>query len=174
MSSIQENPIRSNQGAPLLTLEPFEGPLDLLCHLIEKNKIDIYDIPIDRITDQYLAYLEKMKSIDMEIASEFLLMAATLLHIKSRLLLPQKKAMLNEDIDDPREELVLKLLAYRRCKTIAVDLKERHDIYVDCQYKPPESPVSLGIDSVVGKDPVHRDLFWEACKRLAKQNQIRF
>ena len=161
-------------AAPVLTLEPFQGPLDLLCHLIEKNRIDIYDIPIDRITDQYLDYLDKLQSIDMEIASEFLLMAATLLHIKSRMLLPQRRAMLNEDIDDPREELVLKLLAYRRCKTIASDLKSRHEMYSNCVYKPPESPGSMGIESVTGTTPVHRELFFQACRHLAKQNEVRF
>ncbi|MDD3502573.1 MAG: segregation/condensation protein A [Eubacteriales bacterium] len=161
-------------SAPVLTLEPFEGPLDLLCHLIEKNKIDIYDIPIDRITDQYLEYLEKMQAIDMEVTSEFLLMAATLLHIKSRMLLPNKRALLAEEGDDPREDLVLKLLAYRRCKTIASDLKDRYELYSGCISKPPESPSSLGIDTVTGNTPVHRDLFFAAIRHLAKQNEIRF
>lgn len=160
--------------APVLTLEPFQGPLDLLCHLIEKNRLDIYDIPIDKITDQYLEYLDKLQSIDMEIASDFLLMAATLLHIKSRMLLPQRRSMLSEDIDDPREELVLKLLAYRRCKTIASDLKSRYELYSGCVYKPPESPGSMGIESVTGTTPVHRELFFNACRHLAKQNEIRF
>ena len=76
---------------PQVRLRKFEGPLDLLFHLIEKNDIDIYDIPISEITDQYMDYLEKMSSLDMEVASEFLLMAATLVHIKSRMLLPDKR-----------------------------------------------------------------------------------
>jgi segregation and condensation protein A len=161
-------------GVPVLNLDLFEGPLDLLCHLIEKNRIDIYDIPIDRITDQYLAFLEQLQSIDMEIASEFILMAATLLHIKSRMMLPQKKSLLADDVDDPREELVLKLLAYRRCRAIADDLKTRYQIYADCLYKPPESPASVGAVSLPGRDIVRSDLFWEACRRLVRQNQIRF
>ena len=172
LQSSRENSIAS--GAPVLTLDPFEGPLDLLCHLIEKNRIDIYDIPIDRITDQYLAYLEQLQEIDMEIASEFILMAATLLHIKSRMMLPQKKAMLTDDVDDPREELVLKLLAYRRCRTIADDLKSRYQIYSDCLYKPPESPASVGAVSLPGRDIVRSDMFWEASRRLVRQNQIRY
>ncbi|MBR0326089.1 MAG: segregation/condensation protein A, partial [Selenomonadales bacterium] len=75
-----------------LKLEVFEGPLALLMHLIEKSQIDIYDIPIAEITEQYLAYLKQMEEVDLEIASEFLVMAATLLQIKSRMLLPKKKA----------------------------------------------------------------------------------
>jgi segregation and condensation protein A len=174
-SEYQQSEISAYGGsAPVLTLEPFEGPLDLLCHLIEKNKIDIYDIPIDRVTDQYLEYLEKMQAIDMEVTSEFLLMAATLLHIKSRMLLPNKRALLAEEGDDPREDLVLKLLAYRRCKTIASDLKDRYELYSGCISKPPESPSSLGIDTVTGNTPVHRDLFFAAIRHLAKQNEIRF
>lgn len=174
-SEYQQSEMSAHGGsAPVLTLEPFEGPLDLLCHLIEKNKIDIYDIPIDRVTDQYLEYLEKMQAIDMEVTSEFLLMAATLLHIKSRMLLPNKRALLAEEGDDPREDLVLKLLAYRRCKTIASDLKDRYELYSGCISKPPESPSSLGIDTVTGNTPVHRDLFFAAIRHLAKQNEIRF
>lgn len=174
-SEYQQSEISAYGGStPVLTLEPFEGPLDLLCHLIEKNKIDIYDIPIDRVTDQYLEYLEKMQAIDMEVTSEFLLMAATLLHIKSRMLLPNKRALLAEEGDDPREDLVLKLLAYRRCKTIASDLKDRYELYSGCISKPPESPSSLGIDTVTGNTPVHRDLFFAAIRHLAKQNEIRF
>ena len=78
-------------NACTIKIQNFEGPLDLLFHLIEKNKIDIYDIPIDEITDQYMDYLFKMQEMDLEIASEFLVMAATLLHIKSKLLLPNPK-----------------------------------------------------------------------------------
>ena len=94
---------------PALKIREFEGPLDLLFHLIEKNDIDIYDIPIAEITDQYMDYLEKMSSLDMEVASEFLLMAATLVHIKSRMLLPDYRRGETSDEEDPREELVVKL-----------------------------------------------------------------
>ena len=110
----------------------------------------------------------------MEVASEFVLMAATLLHIKSRMMLPQKRNMMMDDVDDPREELVLKLLAYKRCRAIAGDLKVRYDQFSECQTKPPESPGSLGIHQAPGCDPVHSDLFWESCRRLVRQNQIRF
>ncbi len=106
-----------------LKLENFEGPFDLLYHLIEKNEMDIYDIRISEITDQYLDYLLKMEQLDMDIASAFLVTASTLLHIKSRMLLPTVEDDEEEPID-PREELVLQLLEYRRCKASASMLKE--------------------------------------------------
>ena len=90
-------------------LEAFEGPLDLLLHLIEKNKIDIYDIPIVEITEQYLDYIKNMQSRDMNIMSEFLVMAATLLNIKSKMLLPQEEPEDTEEPVDPRQELVERL-----------------------------------------------------------------
>ena len=86
-------------------LQAFEGPLDLLLHLIDKNKINIYDIPIAEITDQYLEYINNMEIKDMDVMSEFLVMAATLINIKSRMLLPSTDNEIEEDID-PRQELV--------------------------------------------------------------------
>ena len=159
---------------PDLKISQFEGPLDLLCHLIEKNRIDIADIPIEQITDQYLDYLASLDTLDMELASDFLVMAATLLHIKSRLLLPHQSHAGLEETDDPREELVLRLLEYRRCKTLAGDLRDRHERYADCQYRLPDSPASLGIPQVTGQDPLNWDLFLQACRRLSHQNQSRF
>lgn len=103
-------------------LESFEGPLDLLLHLIEKNRIDIYDIPIALLTEQYMDYLAKFKEFNIEIASEFLVMAATLLQIKSKILLPDTKIeaeTANEEEIDPRQELVERLLEYRRYKEIS-------------------------------------------------------
>lgn len=108
----------------VIKIKDFEGPFDLLFYLIEKNKIDIYDIPIVEITDQYMDYLFAMKEMDLEIASEFLVMAATLLHIKSRMLLPERKDEAEDD-EDPREELILKLIEYKRVKDFAGILRER-------------------------------------------------
>lgn len=105
-------------------LEVFEGPLDLLLYLIRQEEIDIYDIPIARITQQYLEYLEFMKSLDIEIAGEFLVMAATLLKIKSRMLLPRHEE-LGEEAEDPRKDLVQQLLEYRKFKEIAERLGEK-------------------------------------------------
>lgn len=105
-----------------LKLTAFEGPLDLLMHLIEREKIDIYDIPIVSITEQYIAYLRSMSEFDMEIASEFLVMAATLLQIKSRMLLPKEAVAEDEEEADPRQQLVEMLVEYRRIKRAAVEL----------------------------------------------------
>ena len=107
-------------------LPVFEGPLDLLLYLIKKEEINICDIPIARITGQYLEYMEVMKLLDLEIAGEFILMAATLMHIKSKMLLPledKEEALLEEQID-PREELVKKLLEYKKFKEAAGELNQ--------------------------------------------------
>ena len=106
-------------------LEVFEGPLDLLLHLIEKNKVDIYDIPIVLITEQYLDYIKQMENEDMNIMSEFLLMAATLLDIKCKMLLPKEVDEEGEEVD-PREELVQKLLEYKMYKYMSFELKDMH------------------------------------------------
>ena len=115
-----------------LKLSAFEGPLDLLMHLIEKDKIDIYDIPIVSITEQYISYLRNLSEFDMEIASEFLVMAATLLQIKSRMLLPKAPVADEEEETDPRQQLVEMLVEYRRIKQLAASLllmKDEADRY---------------------------------------------
>ncbi len=104
-------------------LEAFEGPMDLLLHLIEKNKVDIYDIPIAEITDQYLDYIKDMDTEDMNFMSEFLVMAATLVDIKCRMLLPKEVNEEGEE-EDPRAELVEKLLEYKMYKYMAYELKD--------------------------------------------------
>lgn len=106
-------------------LQVFEGPLDLLLHLIDINKIDIYDIPISLITDQYLDYIHQMQSQDMDVMSEFLVMAAMLLKIKSKMLLPEEKKEEDADHEDPRAELVERLLEYKMYKYAAAELKDR-------------------------------------------------
>ena len=108
-----------------VTLEKFEGPLDLLLHLIEKNKINIYDIPIVEITEQYMDYIRQMQEQDMEIMSEFLVMAATLLNIKSKMLLPQEEPEDTEEPVDPRQELVERLLQYKMYKYASLELSDR-------------------------------------------------
>lgn len=118
-------------------IENFEGPFDLLFHLIEKNKIDIYDIPIAIITGQYLEYLDSMKEFDLEIASDFLVMAATLIHIKSKMLLPKQKEA-EEESEDPREDLVARLFEYKMYKEFAIDLKEREGLCNKSYYKLPD------------------------------------
>ncbi len=103
-------------------LEAFEGPLDLLLHLLDKNKVSIYDIPIVEITDQYLEYIDEMQRQDLNIMSEFLVMAATLLDIKARWLLPKEE---DEEEEDPRAELVEQLLEYKMYKYMSLELKDR-------------------------------------------------
>lgn len=105
-------------------LEVFEGPLDLLLHLIDKNKIDIYDIPIVEITEQYLDYIRQMQTEDMNVMSEFLVMAATLLDIKCRMLLPKEINEEGEE-EDPRAELVQRLLEYKMYKFMSFELRDK-------------------------------------------------
>lgn len=104
-------------------LQVFEGPLDLLLHLLDKNKVNIYDIPIVEITNQYMAYIQEMKRQDLNIMSEFLVMAATLIDIKSKMLLPKEET--EEEEEDPRAELVEKLLEYKMYKCMSYELKDR-------------------------------------------------
>lgn len=104
-------------------LEIFQGPLDLLLHLIRKNEVDIFDIPIATITDQYLEYLDMMKALNINVAGDFLVMASTLLHIKSRMLLPGLEE--GEEEEDPRVEITRPLLEYLRLKEMAGELLER-------------------------------------------------
>lgn len=111
-----------------IKLPLFEGPLDLLLHLIKDQKIDIYDIPIALITRQYLEYIEMMKELNLEIAGDFLVMAATLIHIKSRMLLPVEETVDTEEPEDPRLELVMKLIEYQSFKDAAFGLREREEI----------------------------------------------
>jgi len=106
-------------------LEVFEGPLDLLLHLIKKNEVQITDIPIATITDQYLAVLEDLPELNLDGAGEYLVMAATLTYIKSRMLLPPDPDEEGEDEEDPRAELVQQLLEYQRYREAAADLASR-------------------------------------------------
>jgi segregation and condensation protein A len=112
-------------------LEIFEGPLDLLLYLIRKNELDIYDIPIVSITQQYIDYLDLMKALNLEIAGEFLVMAATLMHIKSRSLLPQQEEENAEEGPDPLEELRRQLIEYQKFKDAAVLLRDKEILEKD-------------------------------------------
>ncbi len=127
---LQKSDTSLTEAAPFqykIQLDVFEGPLDLLLHLIKENQVDIYDIPVAKITDQYLQTIEVMETLNLEVAGEFLLMAATLAHIKSKLLLPpdENQEDPEEDGVDPREELVRRLLEYQKYKNVAQQLAER-------------------------------------------------
>jgi segregation and condensation protein A len=121
-----ENGWSSEEASPYrVRLGMFEGPLDLLLHLINKNELDIMNIPIALITEQYLEYLKLMKILNLDIAGEYLLMASTLLHIKSKMLLPTSSEAEEEEGEDPRTELVRRLLEYQKYKEAAVELERR-------------------------------------------------
>lgn len=123
-------------------LQVFEGPLDLLLHLIDKNKVNIYDIPIALITDQYMEYVRQMDRQDLNIVSEFLVMAATLLDIKAKMLLP-KEPEPEEEEEDPRAELVMKLLEYKKYKYMSYELKDRQVDACKFMYKEPTIPEEI-------------------------------
>jgi len=108
-----------------IKLEMFEGPLDLLLYLVKKDHLNIYDIPIAKVTEQYLQYIELMKLLDLNIAGEFLVMAATLIQIKSKMLLPAEENAEAQEEEDPRQELIKRLLEYEKFKEIAQNLRER-------------------------------------------------
>jgi len=133
----------SSPDAYKVKLEAFEGPLDLLLHLIRKSEVNIYDIPIALITEQYLGYLELLQELNLDVAGEFLVMAATLIHIKSRMLLPRPDASQDEVLDkeDPREVLVRRLLEHQKFKAAAERLHERERLR-SAQYIRPDSRVA--------------------------------
>ena len=157
-------------------LEVFEGPMDLLLHLITKHKLDIYDIPISTITSQYMDYIESMKEFDMELASDFLVMGATLVSIKSRMMLPGMQAALGsgEDVVDPREELVISLMRYKRCRIFASDLKERRDKFDGARFRYASTAKSLGITIAPAEQAFSIEEFNEAVAIINERNDSRF
>ena len=147
-------------------LQAFEGPLDLLLYLIEKNKLDIYDIPIVEITEQYLDYVSKMPKDDLDLASEFLVMAATLIDIKSKMLLPKEIDENGEEID-PRAELVEKLIEYKMYKYAATELRDMQVYAGKSMYKEPTVPEEVRVyEQPVDLDNLLSDV------DLAKLNEI--
>lgn len=160
-------------GIPV-KLEVFEGPLDLLLHLIDKNKIDIYDIPIVTITNQYLEYIKAMETKDLNIMSEFLLMAATLLDIKCRMLLPKEVNEEGEE-QDPREELVCQLLEYKMYKHMSFELRDREGVGSKILYKETTLPeevldykAPIDLDSILDGVTVERlnTVFQDVVRRV--------
>ena len=115
-----------------IKIENFEGPLDLLCHLIDKNKMNIYDINLSEITDQYIKYLNEMEKLNLEIASEFLVMASTLLYLKSKKLLPKQN---EEEEELTEEELINRIIEYKKFKEISKTLKQNYLIYSNRFFK---------------------------------------
>ena len=162
---------------PEIKLRQFEGPLDLLLHLIEKNDVDIYDIPISTITAQYMDYIESMKEFDMELASDFLVMGATLVSIKSRMMLPGMQAALGgsgDDAVDPREELVISLMRYKRCRVFAQDLKERRDKFDGARFRYASTAKQLGISLKPAEQTFSIEEFNDAVALINERNEQRF
>lgn len=154
-------------GIPV-KLEAFEGPLDLLLHLIDKNKIDIYDIPIVEITNQYMEYIKAMEKEDLNVMSEFLVMAATLLDIKCKMLLPKE---VNEDgeEEDPRQELVEQLLEYKMYKYMSYELKDRELESERVMYKTPTIPQEvMEYEQPVNLDELLGDLTLQKLNHIFK------
>lgn len=157
MTEPQQLDFESILGDYPVRLQNFEGPLDLLLHLIKKHEVDIYDIPITLVTQQYLDYLELMQELDLEVAGEFLVMAATLIHIKSRMLLPRPDPAQEDPAEDPREALLRRLLEHQKFKAAAELLHER-EIQRSAQWGRPDGRLA----DVVGDAPepeIEVDLF---------------
>ena len=145
---------QKDASAYTVRLEMFEGPLDLLLHLIHKNELDIINIPIALITEQYLEYLKLMKILNLDVAGEYLLMAYTLLHIKSKMLLPASSEEEEEEGEDPRAELVRRLLEYQQYKEAAAELEEKpmlnRDVFLrsalmDIEESPEEERIEVSL-----------------------------
>lgn len=156
-------------------LEDFEGPLDLLLYLLEKNKMSIYDIEISSITDQYLAYIESSNKLELEQMSEFIVMAATLLYIKSKMLLP--KPPKNEEVieEDPREELIRKLLEYKKIKYVSHELDERQNLSSDYCFRNKESGDYIEVPKPTTDDvlvDITLEELYEVFQNLMRQKQI--
>ncbi|MDO8835848.1 MAG: segregation/condensation protein A, partial [Vicinamibacterales bacterium] len=152
-----ESSFESSPDAYTVELEAFRGPLDLLIHLIKKHEVNIYDIPISLITNQYLQYIELMQELDLDVAGEFLVMAATLIHIKSRMLLPRPDPAQEDDEEDPRKVLVDRLLEYQKFKTAANLLFER-ETWRSAQWQRPDQIVA-GIAGEEVEPELEVDLF---------------
>ena len=164
-----------------VSLEVFEGPLDLLLYLIKKDEVDIYDISIEKITKQYLSYLEAFEVLNIDIAGEFVVMAANLLYIKSRTLLPKDQQMPDEDVeeDDPRWELIRQLIEYKKFKEAALHLRDQEEIQSTLFPRPgslPESlPTPLPQDPLLFSEVSIFDLinaFQKALTRLSSQERV--
>ena len=149
-------------------INEFEGPLDLLLHLIKKSNIDIYDISLEEITNQYLDYIKAMKEMNLDIASEYLVMASELLEYKSKSLLPKKEEEIDEYEEDPKEALINRLIEYKKYKEITSAFKSLEDERSNVYTKSP-SNTSLFEEKIINNDEVTVDDLIEAFKRLMKR-----
>ncbi len=157
-----------------LRINEFEGPLDLLLHLIKNNKMDIFDIQIEEITEQYLEYIKQQEKMNLEIDSEYLVLASELIEIKSKLLLPREKNEETEEEIDPREELINRLLEYDAYKEITKTLKEKEEIRMEIYTKSP-SDISNYIEeeTTITSDVTLDDLVDAFAKFLERQKEAK-
>ena len=157
-----------------LRINEFEGPLDLLLHLIKNNKMDIFDIQIEEITEQYLEYIKQQEKMNLEIDSEYLVLASELIEIKSKLLLPKEKNEETEEEIDPREELINRLLEYDAYKEITKTLKEKEEIRMEIYTKSP-SDISNYIEeeTTITSDVTLDDLVDAFAKFLERQKEAK-
>ena len=151
-----------------IKLEIFEGPLDLLLHLIRKNEVDIFDIPISLITDQYLEYIDMMQALNINVAGDFLVMASTLIHIKSRMLLPEKSE--DGEEEDPRDEITRPLLEYLQFRELAGELAERELLERDVFQRRPDKDYSAGFEPEEAEIEVNLFQLMDAFKRILENN----
>ena len=152
-------------------INEFEGPLDLLLHLIKKSNIDIYDISLEEITNQYLDYINSMKKLNLDIASEYLIMASELLEYKSKSLLPKKETEIDEYEEDPKEELIKKLVDYKKYKEITSTFKELENIRSDIYTKTPSNISEYG-EKEVNSDNVTIDDLINAFKKFMDRKEF--
>ena len=149
----------------------FEGPLDLLLHLIKESKMDIFDIPMEQITNQYLTYLHQLEVIDLEKASVYLPLASELMEIKARMLLPKEEVCSEEAEEDPREELVRRLLEYEAYKEISKTLKEKEEIRRQVYTKIPSSLASYKEDDTVIEGDLTLEDLMDAFQKFLKRKE---
>lgn len=154
-----------------VSIDKFEGPLDLLLHLIKKSNIDIYEISLVDITNQYLDYINKMEELNLDIASEYLVMASELIEYKSRSLLPKKEAESDEYEEDPKEELIKKLVDYKRYKEVTDTFKELESIRSEIYTKTP-SNISEYNDKIINNDEVTVDDLIDAFKKFMDRKEL--
>lgn len=153
-------------------IDAFEGPLDLLLHLIKESKVDIWNIKIVDITDQYLNYIKSMESLNLNIASEYLVMASELMEIKSKMLLPRYEEESNEEEEDPREQLIQKLIEYQKYKDMTKNFKELEEIRHEFYTKAPESLKKyVEEDTVISSDVTLDDLM-KAFQKFIERKQL--
>lgn len=148
-----------------IRLDNFEGPLDLLCHLVDKNKMDIHEVNISKITDQYIEYINAMKELNLDVTSEFVLMASTLLFIKSKSLLPKQ---VEDEGELTEEELIHRIIEYKKYKEISKRLREQFDIYSKRFYKLPDK---IELPKRKLEEKYSSDLLEEAYRNLLKRNK---